>query len=575
MALLLAFAPGCRPPSPVGANVLLIGIDTLRADHLGCYGYPRPTSPRIDALCEEAVVFETAISQSPWTLPAFASIFTGVIPSSHRAGEGKVAAISLLTQARARFTALHPSRETLATRLRRAGWRTASFVSNSFVGPDFGLTRGFQDFVETETSDTVVKAALAWLEQHARERFFLFLHIIDPHQPYSPPRADAAPFIDPAYNGPLGLSYPATLLGGAQTEADRRRVIDLYDGEVRFVDRLVGRVLDALGRLGVKEQTLIVVTSDHGEGLFEHGHLGHGQTLYDELLHVPLIVRFPGRTPKGRVSAQVRTLDIAPTVLDAIGITPPSHLDGVSLMPLARGDGGGDLLAFAEYLASGVEQKALRERDRKLVFTPSTREKLFFDLRADPDESRSIAPERREIVNELTSRLEEYLCRSLDGFNLRIARGRKPHRVEVRLRTRDGFVDAGVVTSEHVTGLRLGAGRRLLEASFELPAAGWGATEEGIRFRTRNDGAVELRIRVDGRSLPRERIKLGNRSTHPRVGAISAGQVRVYAPCPRRFSPAADGEVSARLSYTRRPAAPTATVKAETVDRLRALGYVE
>jgi arylsulfatase A-like enzyme len=258
MLVLAVVLAGCGAPPPervAGANVVLIGIDTLRADHLGCYGYRRPTSPRLDALARQAVLFETAVTQSPWTLPAFASIFTGLLPSSHRAGEGKQLNVSRLD----------PARETLATILHRAGYRTGSFVSNGYVGRDVGMAEGFDEHREAMQAAGAAAQAVGWLEAHGAERFFVFLHIVDPHQPYAPPAEHAAPFLDPAYTGPIGTSFSGFAQPGWD-DADRRRVIDLYDGEVHFADSLVGRVVDTLTTLGVLDRTLVVVTSDHGEG---------------------------------------------------------------------------------------------------------------------------------------------------------------------------------------------------------------------------------------------------------------------------------------------------------------------
>jgi hypothetical protein len=401
--------------------------------------------------------------------------------------------------------------------------------------------------------------------------------VIDPHLPYTPSPEDAAPFVDARYEGSVGLWYPAKFPHPLETAEDRRRVVDLYDGEVRFVDGLVGRLLDALRDLGVREQTLIVLVSDHGEGLFDHGLLGHGQTLYDELLHVPLIVRFPGRALRGRVGRQVRTMDVLPTVLDALALPVPQGLDGVSLLGLARGEAGAPAMdvAFAEYLNEGAEKKAIREQDRKLIFTPATGASLLFDLRSDPGEERTIAAEHPEIVRGLRARLETYLCRSVEGFELSVAGGRETHRVRAKLRTPSRFVEVALVREEAGDTYRRGAGGRLLDVRLSLPAAPGSFEEDGVRFRTAGDAPVELRLSVDGGPLAGERLSLGpGRPRSSSSAPVAANDARLLASCPGRLDPAADGSLHARLAFLRRPEAPLASIDEKTRENLRALGYL-
>jgi arylsulfatase A-like enzyme len=263
--LAAAIAAGCRETPRGPTNVVVVAIDTLRADHLGCYGYSRPTTPRIDALAGEGVVFEHAISQSPWTLPAFASILTGVIPQRHGAGQGKQCLLRPCG-------ALAPDQATLAELFARAGYRTASFVSNGFVGSESGLARGFEQASTWLSGTLAVNHALAWLEEQQKRPeqappFFLFVHLVEPHMPYAPPPEDVAPFLDPAYPGPLGTYVDGSSLPERPTDADRRRIVDLYDGDVHWADRLAGRVFDAVGGLGASRRTLVAVVADHGEEL--------------------------------------------------------------------------------------------------------------------------------------------------------------------------------------------------------------------------------------------------------------------------------------------------------------------
>lgn len=406
--LLVVAGASCGVRAPTA--VVFLAIDTLRADHLGCYGYPRPTSPRMDALARQSVVFERAISQSPWTLPAFASMLTGVVPSRHGAGRGKRCIFG-------GCGALFPGRGLLAERFAEAGYRTASFVSNGFAGTAVGLGRGFQTAERGNDGADAVDKAVAWLEANASAPLFLFVLVVEPHAPYTPSREDAAPFLDPADAGPVGSRFNGSV-DPSWNDADRRRVVDLYDGEVHTADRLLGRMVDALGRLGVDRRMLVVVAADHGEELFDRGEIGHGHTMYDELLHVPLLVRFPGGAPSGRVSRQVRAMDVFPTVLESVGLPIPSGIDGVSLVGLVHGDPAPRQLdvAPAEFTYRPPDLRVVRRADWKLVEDVDHDSVRLFDLEHDPLERVDVARERPGEV----AALRRALVRSDNADGVRI-----------------------------------------------------------------------------------------------------------------------------------------------------------
>ena len=578
MAALLLLAAGCGASQTVfpGANVVLIGIDTLRADHLGCYGYPRPTSPRLDALAKESVLFTTAVSQSPWTLPAFASIFTGLLPSSHRAGEGK----------HPNITSLDPSRETMATLLKRAGYRTASFVTNGWVTKEVGMASGFDDATLKMVGVGATNAAIDWVRAHAADRFFLFLHLVEPHQPYEPPPEHAAPFIDRDYQGKF-MTRAGGFADPAWSDADRRRVIDLYDGDVHFVDSMVGRVLDALGELGVRGRTLVVVVSDHGEELFDHLLLGHGLTLYDELLLVPMIVSFPDGGPHLRVTHQVRTMDLLPTVLETLELPVPSGLDGVSLLPMIRGEPPHPETerAFAEYLHVDPERKAVRQGDRKLIVDPTAGTAQLFDLRADPHELTDIAAREPDEVAALRVALEHRLLATVEGFHVLVRGGKDAHRVTATLRSAGRFDDVVLYNPEaddryavsddgHTIDLAWAVGARVHRqvGNFDVD------DQDGARVRTAGNAPVDVTLRLDDRPLPGNRIVLGTSTdTEPDrdVWRLDPGDRRLLMPFPRPPGPADDGEVHAALLYVARPPPPLANMSAKVRESLRALGYIE
>lgn len=320
-----------RPP-----NVVLISVDSLRADHLGTYGYARDTSPAIDAFAAEAVVFEAAFSQAPWTLPSHASLLTSQYPRTHRA-DGL----------RAR---LAPGVETLASVLSAAGYDTAAVVTGPFMKRTFGLDAGFRSYDDSlatrslrgshagVTSNRLHERALTQLDR-LKPPFFLFLHYWDVHYDYEPPEPYDRLF-DPDYDGTLdGKSFEQNPEVHAGMEArDLEHLVALYDGEIRHFDGYLRRLLEALRQRGLTEDTIIVFTADHGDEFYEHGEKGHGHSIYNELVRVPLLIRAPGAAGGLRVSRTVQHVDVFPTILELAGLEPRAHdLQGRSLVPLLEG----------------------------------------------------------------------------------------------------------------------------------------------------------------------------------------------------------------------------------------------
>ncbi|MBP7148035.1 MAG: sulfatase [Acidobacteria bacterium] len=350
------FRPGMAPPAPAAAataaparpaaprprprNVVLVLVDALRADHLSCYGYPRPTSPHIDALAERGVLFEQAIAQKPKTSPSVASILTGTYPYRH----GILGSRSRLPDASV----------TLAERLSAAGLRTAAVVANPNLFREFGFDQGFATYVEVGTRErgddaaAVNREVFAWLDRNGGAPFFLFVHYIDPHLPYAAP----PPFRDrfrgePLTAGlagrrvPLGDGRPGTIARehAAGGPVDLGLYVDRYDGEVAFADAEVGRLLARLRARGDEERTLFLLGSDHGESLVDHEvYLDHGQVAYDAAVRVPLVVSWPEKLPVGRVGRVAELVDIAPTVLELFGLAA-GGLDGASLVAALLGTG--------------------------------------------------------------------------------------------------------------------------------------------------------------------------------------------------------------------------------------------
>ncbi|MCK4413145.1 MAG: sulfatase [Candidatus Eisenbacteria sp.] len=292
-------------------NVLLVTIDALRADHLGCYGYERATSPRIDSLAAAGIRFENAMCQRPSTSPSFASLFTGLYPAQH----GVYRSRGVL---QSRFM-------TLTEHFAAAGYRTGAVIANGNLHPEFGFHQGYEDYLYGHArAHDGTDMTLAWLAEHGggEQPWFFWVHYLDPHTPYTP-----------------WAPYDEMFGRDAEKPSRRQQKIDLYDGEIRFTDDHFGRLLDGLIAAGLHEQTLIVVTADHGESLGEHNfYYNHGLHAYEPSGRVPLIFTAPGVIPDGHVTPAVAGLvDLLPTLLDVAGIPVPDEIQGRSLLPVVLG----------------------------------------------------------------------------------------------------------------------------------------------------------------------------------------------------------------------------------------------
>jgi len=407
---------GCTRETP-RPNVLLVSIDTLRADHLSAYGYERRTTPILDALAQEGVLFEQAFSHSPKTAISHMSILTGLYPESH-------GVLQLATAGVPRLSGQIP---TLATLLRRAGYRTAGIVGGGHMDGSLGFDQGMEFYeVREELADTVARAeALMGRWADADELpFFLFLHTYEVHDPYAPPATHAGEWTSAAYDG--GIPSSRELLDeatrgrgwwerhtiywdrvNASDPADLRRLVDLYDASVRYTDDVLGGLFEWMRGRGLFENTLIVVLSDHGEEFLEHGQFLHHQ-IYEELLHVPLIIGFPDRSGRGgghREQSVVRLIDVLPTVLETLGLAVPDEIQGRSLLPLLDGVEAGPPLVMSSWHKGGLQ--ALRNGNWKLIRRRSgdrSRSELYH-LKHDPHERRDLAGRRPRVLGKLESEL--------------------------------------------------------------------------------------------------------------------------------------------------------------------------
>ena len=371
-------------------NLLLISIDTLRADHLHCYGYDRDTSPHLDQLAKEGVLFENVTAAAPWTVPSHMSMFTALYPSVHGVVD---------------FTReLGEGVPTLAGCLAESGYVTAAFVTSACMNHLFGFNRGFESYddytvnqvvdnveplkhqVEATGGDwriatghVITNRGTKWLTAHAHsnQKFFLFLHYFDCHYDYKPPPPYDKKF-DPDYNGKENgsdiLQREADILKFISV-MDLAHMMALYDGDIAETDENVGKVLQLLQDLGLSEKTLVIVLSDHGEGFLEHGKIRHGNSMYEELLHVPLIMRLPGVIPAGkRVAGNVSHVDLLPTVLGLLDLPGAlQQVQGIDLSPvILGGEPVPKRLIYSELAYHEPCLRAVRWENHKLFGTMGT-----------------------------------------------------------------------------------------------------------------------------------------------------------------------------------------------------------
>lgn len=586
------------PPEPSEQrrpNVLLILVDTLRHDHLTPYGYTRyDTSPEIKRwLADPGAVVEDAYSQAPWTLPSVISFMTGRYP-----GE--------LVGANLAAFAIPEEIKPLAERMAGLGYRTGGFVANPTLHAGAGFGRGFQTYYAppadiqwlSRHADDVNRHALPWLRAHQREPFFLYLHYIDPHDPYqNPDMINGRAFFMPGYTGRVAGDWIHGIYNGGLELTDPANDIPyiqaLYDGEIRYVDRHIGALLAAIDPEVLKD-TLIVLTSDHGEELNDHGGWKHGQSLYEEQIHVPLIFRWDGRIKPGtRVNGTTRLVDLLPTLMAAAGGEAEKDWDGIDLLPALTGRGELPRRpAFSEGLSGGPLRAAAVLDGRKLVlfnreepFLPadSMQEYLWrvdlerlgraelFDLTRDPGERNDLAAADPQGVGRLAPVIHGQLAEELPGLWL-LPEG----------------LPAGARLSGSITFERpprrwnpyfLSPGDRVEMAGtrvrFDLAGAPGG---KGVRIEGDFGRIAAIEASLDGRPLPPGGVRLGAGASYG-GGAVAPAAVR----SPRW--PLTDSDASASSVRAVRlrlwmhdgsGAVQRRTVAdPETEERLRSLGYIQ
>ena len=548
------------------SNVLVVLIDTLRPDHLGCYGYGRDTSPNIDALADDGVRFTKMVSQASWTRSSVASLFTSNYPTVHGA-EG------LLDPVRSDLVMLP---EVFHTN----GYETEGFMTNGWCLPSWGFGRGFARYVDVNSEQVsgakdreAADAVIAALERLKGRPWFVYLHDIGPHAPYDPP----APF-DRLFS-PSSADYDGPDIARAEQ-------IALYDGAIAFTDAQFGRIVSTLKRLNMYDDTTIVVVADHGEAFGEHAVYGHASSLYDEQIRVPFVVKFARDSAQRGVRDQtVEMVDIAPTLLDFAGLTVPPGFRGVSLRDTIEGRDQPHCPAYARLFREQWNLYSARDENCKYVYDAAARTSTWFDLRNDPAELHPLnqAPAGAETLERYAS---EVTSSGGEGLHVLVTGSlNDPHTV------------AGKVTGTGVTG-----------HSMYYPAGNDAVTttEAGLNFRVTTSPcessppdlakwyeqtqyvnnahlivkvdptqSLSVAFTLDGRPAPPEIVHWG---AERKVGALDVGSLpleRLVAPPQAFYACTMPDELAVYVWYVPpMKQVPREAVTTEMTEGLKTLGYL-
>jgi arylsulfatase A-like enzyme len=545
--------------------VIVYLVDTLRADHTGVYGYARPTTPQLDAFAKDAVVFDAAIAHASWTKPSVASILTSRLPNRHRAVQLR--------------DALDPGNPTIAKRLSARGFSTGAAIANSVIyGEESAFDPGFDVFAglhgeddrpsKLVGADVVVDSALAFLRSRRGLPTFLYVHTMDPHVPYAPP----APF-DMMFEPHPSEGHPGQDPRTDYKEPlDRDRMIAQYDGDVAFGDREFGRFVRELRKDGLYDDALVVFLADHGEEFLDHGLWLHGRSLFDELIRVPLVVKFPGNAGKGRrVAEQVQLVDVLPTVLEAVKVPLPGDIAGRPLQEAVRG-AGKPRPALAEISHRGFVAHGVRTDVDKFIrrFSPDDDE-LYFDLAKDPREKVNRASENASRVRLLQAQAEAVMASNPFRYVVQLA---APGRYALRLETHgwfEGIETTGFGPEERWSSV--GNGRAV-----ELAARPRAGAPREIGFTVRPVGApVRVSGTRDGRPLRAGDLLVGGTAFAPDAFPFRLPDIESETDNDRGlalFTPPPPSRPGVRVWLTLPPGRTIGEMDPATRERLKALGYV-
>jgi arylsulfatase A-like enzyme len=435
------FNPVIYVPQKKTKNVLLISLDTLRADHVGCYGYQRDTSPNIDQLAKESAVFLNTFTTSPWTLPSHVSLMTALNCINH--------------QVYYNDQKINPSILTLADVLRENGYFNGAITGGGFVSGSFGFNKGFDSYhvrgniTAPDQADKIGRASLDWIRKHKDRNFFLFVHTYQIHSPYdSPPPYNESFLFEGAELKRFYLReyrlYQENRYTPPSTDEFRQNIIDIYDAGILYTDEiLIKTLVKELKALGIYENTMIIVLSDHGEEFYDHIGWGHGHSIYNEIIKIPLIIKFFSSEYAGvKTKKYARLIDVMPTILDALDIPyPDQFLDGENLTNLisSKSEEDDERIFLAEIITDPIDGKlpkktALNQRQNKLImndeydpqnlayfnFPPPKLEKFeIYDLEADPQEKTNFALSDPSLTRQLLKFMEIHFIQKCEWSSIK------------------------------------------------------------------------------------------------------------------------------------------------------------
>jgi arylsulfatase A-like enzyme len=400
-----------RPRPSTNANLVICVLDAARADHFGCYGYPRDTTPNVDRLAKQGLLFAHHFTAATFTKTSTASLFTSLYPDSHLVLENQ------------NSPGIPEGTFTLAKGLAAAGLRTALFSSSPFLSREQGMATGFQDAYDLSTMgrrsaelswspEPLLRRFGQWLGTHHQKRFFAYLHIMAPHDPYAQPIAFSEQFTDtpPGYRPERyhPAQYPVPIGNDAARYPPLPGWINAYDANLRYADWVVGEVEAKLRAAGVLDRTVLVITADHGEAFGEHGYVTHGGPVTDETSRIPLIMVVPEGTHPGRVTALTETVDLLPTLCELLGADyPKKEVQGRSLVPVILGQSD----RLHDYVFTRAMQAvecpadfakyAIRDNTHALVLYENGKWRLLYDLQADPGETKDVAAAQPQVERKM------------------------------------------------------------------------------------------------------------------------------------------------------------------------------
>lgn len=421
-----------KPVSCLNCNVIIVGYDTVGAKHVSSLGYERKTTPNLDKMADQGFSFANNISAAPWTVPGFMAMFTSRHPTQHKVVNKYTVynPTNPSEQVISNLTKLSPNTQTLTEQFKNQGYITGAFTADSGVSAKFGYSNGFDIYTETPPFGSIGTAstqAIGWLKKNPNKKFFMFLHGYDAHGQYKT-EADflkTGEFIPKDYKGPLnGSTQEEAVLREKQlseklklSPADVEYLNGIYDTKIKDGDEKFGEFWKQFKQLGLEKNTVVVMVSDHGEEWYEHGGVDHGHTLYNELLNTPLVFSVPGAKPHSTITQQVTSIDIAPTLIDLVGITPnakyKAQMQGQSLRPLFENKklAAKDIYTETDYLDYTHIRGVQTVDGWKYIITEQTGKEELYDLDTDPGEKKNVIKSKanEKIAQDLRLKVRDHI----------------------------------------------------------------------------------------------------------------------------------------------------------------------